>query len=142
MDWRDLLAGKIEPPWRPFIQEVTEETLRSSTFESRPVGISIGTNHPILAIAITIFVDSLESLSRMEQSYDSYYSSFDYYDKSTLMRPASDEIKEYSYRYLPGECRYIRDEHGFEVSHKGFFNGWLATAKKLMTPIQHIGKKV
>lgn len=42
MDWRELLLGKIEPPWRPYVPEMPEETMRSSTFESRPVGISIG----------------------------------------------------------------------------------------------------
>ena len=93
-------------------------------------------------MAFMVFADSLESLSRMEQSYDSYYSSFDYFDRSTLMRPASNDFKEYSYRYLPGECRYIRDEHGFEVSHKGFFSKWISTAKKLIVSTQHIGKKV
>ena len=96
----------------------------------------------IMSATCLRFVDSLDSLSKMEQSYDSYYSSFDYFDKSTLLRPISDEMRDYNFRYLPGECRYIRDERGFEVSRQAFFNSWLSTAKKLIGSSQNVGKKV
>jgi hypothetical protein len=73
----------------------------------------------------------------MEQSYDSTFASFDYLDNSTLYNSSSssaDVSREYTYRYDPSECKYIRDDRGFEVSPRGFLASWLSTAKKLILP--------
>lgn len=125
MNWKDLLSGLVEPPWKPVI----EDSYDTSHFDARFTGLSM---------------DSLRSLSKMEESFEAAYANFDYFDNSAILREDTPQ-DEYKHRYHPGESKYIRDEQGFSVSKQGFFASWVSTAKRLITKAESttaVSKKV